>query len=205
MARPLNAREEKFCQLYTADIKRNGAQAAIGAGYSPKSARVQASRMLTRDNVRRRCRELEREAAHAAADNPDELRKYVYRQLISLATSDITDVIKIVLPDDPEYFDAIDQQTEDNDGQRSIPFGDPLLYVCPSDSMPPEVSAAIKSVRRTREGLQVEMHPKDPSLRILAEATGITGGGDLTVNLSFGEKLIAARKRVEGERNGSDD
>ncbi len=102
MAR-LKAQEEKFCQIYTADIKRNGTKAAIEAGYSEKGASVQASRMLRRANIIARVRELEREAAHAAVDNPDELRKFVYRQLVSLATSDITDVVRVVLPEDPDY------------------------------------------------------------------------------------------------------
>ena len=193
----LKAQEEKFCQIYTADIKRNGTKAAIEAGYSVKGAAVQASRMLRRANIRERLRELEREAAHAAVDNPDELRKIVYRQLVSLATSDITDVVKVVLPEDPEYRGAMDQEAEENGGQYGLPFGEPLVYVRPTDSLPSEVTAAIKTIRRTKDGVVVEMHGKDPALRILSEATGIIKGGDLTVNVSIADRIQAARERMK--------
>ena len=196
MARPLSVMEERFCQLYSADMKRNGTQAAIGAGYSEKTSYSQASRLLKRVEVRTRIRELEREAAHAATDNPEELRKHVYRQLVSLATSDITDVVKLVQPEDPLYAQAREQEAESAEGQYALPFGDPLMYVRPTEELPTEVTAAIRSIRRTKEGLHVEMHAKDPSLRILAEAVGIVKGTGVDVSISFGDKLANARERM---------
>lgn len=48
--RPLNEREKKFCREY---IKSgNGQQSAIKAGYAPKNARITASKLLTRANVK---------------------------------------------------------------------------------------------------------------------------------------------------------
>jgi phage terminase small subunit len=52
------ARAERFCQEYMVDS--NGTQAAIRAGYSPKSAHVSASRLLSRDKVKARIAELRR-------------------------------------------------------------------------------------------------------------------------------------------------
>ena len=48
----------------------------------------------------------------AVTDNPEELRKHVYRQLVSLATSDITDVVKLVQPEDPLYGQARERAKE---------------------------------------------------------------------------------------------
>lgn len=45
----LTRKQELFCQEYIKDL--NGTQAAIRAGYSPESARQQASRMLTKDYI----------------------------------------------------------------------------------------------------------------------------------------------------------
>lgn len=45
----LTPRQERFVQEYLKDL--NGAQAAIRAGYSPRSAKEQASRLLTNANV----------------------------------------------------------------------------------------------------------------------------------------------------------
>lgn len=51
-----NAKRERFCREYVKDT--NGHQAAIRAGYSKKTARAQASRLLTDVNVKARVREL---------------------------------------------------------------------------------------------------------------------------------------------------
>ena len=48
-ARPLTARERRFVEEYLVDLM--GEHAAIRAGYSPKTARVQASQVLTRPNI----------------------------------------------------------------------------------------------------------------------------------------------------------
>ena len=58
----LNAKQERFCEEYAVDS--NGAQACMRAGYSPRAAKEQASRLLTKDNVRDRIAELQ--ARHRA-------------------------------------------------------------------------------------------------------------------------------------------
>lgn len=49
--RALNHNQRRFAEEYLID--GNGTQAAIRAGYSPATAKIQASRLLTNDNVRR--------------------------------------------------------------------------------------------------------------------------------------------------------
>lgn len=49
MAKKLTARQRRFAEEFIKD--GNGAQAAIRAGFSPKGAKVHASRMLTDANV----------------------------------------------------------------------------------------------------------------------------------------------------------
>ena len=56
MAKLKDEQWEIFCQEYVVDF--NGTRAAIKAGYTPKSARVQANRLLTNDNIQRRIKEL---------------------------------------------------------------------------------------------------------------------------------------------------
>ena len=53
---PLTPRQEAFCEYYL--TQPTGTLAAVLAGYSPKNARFQASRMLTRANILRRVAEL---------------------------------------------------------------------------------------------------------------------------------------------------
>ena len=49
MSKKLTARQLKFTREYAVD--GNGTQAAIRAGYAPKSARIEASSLLTNVNV----------------------------------------------------------------------------------------------------------------------------------------------------------
>lgn len=48
--RALNPKQERFVREYLVDM--NGTQAAIRAGYSPKTANVQASDLLAKPNIR---------------------------------------------------------------------------------------------------------------------------------------------------------
>lgn len=50
----LSEREKRFCELYAGG--KSGAEAATQAGYAPKSAKVQASRLLTKANVQQHLR-----------------------------------------------------------------------------------------------------------------------------------------------------
>ena len=50
--KPLTERERRFVDAYIGEAAGNGARAAILAGYARGSAKVTASRLLTRANVR---------------------------------------------------------------------------------------------------------------------------------------------------------
>lgn len=55
----MNARKERFCLEYAAS--GNATQAAISAGYSPKTARSQGQRLLTNADIKARIEELQQE------------------------------------------------------------------------------------------------------------------------------------------------
>ncbi len=52
----LRDRQEAFCQHYV--VNKNGSDAAIKAGYAPKTARITASKLLTNANIKARIIEL---------------------------------------------------------------------------------------------------------------------------------------------------
>lgn len=52
----VNEKQLRFCEEYIID--HNATQAAIRAGYSPKSARTQASELLTKPNIQEKIQEL---------------------------------------------------------------------------------------------------------------------------------------------------
>lgn len=56
MAALANKRHEKFCHEYIKDM--NATQAAIRTGYSEKTAKMQGSRLMTKDDIKTRVTEL---------------------------------------------------------------------------------------------------------------------------------------------------
>ncbi len=85
-------REELFCQNYVLDL--SGYQAAVRSGYSPQSARVQASDILTRPNIIQRIHALKREAFRRLDITHDR----ILRELSALAFANLADFLKA----DPE-------------------------------------------------------------------------------------------------------
>lgn len=85
-----NKRHERFCQEYVVDY--NGTQAAIRAGYKEKSARSQASDLLTNPNILLRVRELQHEQVERLAVTQD----YVVLQLLETYQKclEVTPVLK---------------------------------------------------------------------------------------------------------------
>lgn len=71
------ARMERFAQEYVIDL--NGTQAAIRAGYAPKSAHVQASRLLSIDKVALRVAELKAAIAKKYEVTPERVLREVSR------------------------------------------------------------------------------------------------------------------------------
>lgn len=50
--KPLTLKERRFVDAYLGSAKGNGSEAAITAGYAIKSARITASKLLTKANIR---------------------------------------------------------------------------------------------------------------------------------------------------------
>jgi phage terminase small subunit len=84
----LNPKQERFCREYVIDL--DGAKAAIRAGYSKKTAKEQASKLLTIVNVRDRVLELQTNITEKLSKSAlDVLNEY-----IKIGFSNIQDFIK---------------------------------------------------------------------------------------------------------------
>jgi phage terminase small subunit len=82
-------RDERFAREYVIDL--NGEQAAIRAGYAPKSAKVTASRLLTKANVKARIAEL----AKQHADKLNLKAENVLRELSLMGFSNMMNYVKV--------------------------------------------------------------------------------------------------------------
>jgi phage terminase small subunit len=200
----LSGRQERFCAEYINDLKRNQRQAALRAGYSDKGAAVEASRMLKNPNILRRIKELEREALEEAGYSLDSLRLMVMRELVSQATTNVSEIVSVVYAGDEQRQAAIAQMIDANGGQGIMDFGEAMMYIKPTSEWTPEQRAAVRSIEQTKEGIKLGTYDKLAALRLLTDITGLTKA-DVNVNLSVTECLTEARQRVmAGVENGGE-
>jgi len=85
MPKLANPKHERFCQEFIIDL--NGTKAAERSGYSKKTAKVQASRLLTNANIQARIAELKEIRSERTVVTQD----MVLKELMILARSDIRD------------------------------------------------------------------------------------------------------------------
>jgi len=83
----LPARQQRFVDEYLIDL--NGTQAAIRAGYSPRTANQQASRLLTKQSIQEAIAVAKAERSRRTKLMQDK----VIRQLEKIAFADIKDVV----------------------------------------------------------------------------------------------------------------
>jgi phage terminase small subunit len=95
----LTKRQQRFCEEYLTDP--NGAQSAIRAGYSHRSARFTASRLLALPVVKENLAQL----VFNRSDQVDVLNEAVMRKLWSIANADIKDVLTF----DPQKVRSTDE------------------------------------------------------------------------------------------------
>lgn len=117
----LTNKQAAFCLEYMKDF--NGAQAAIRAGYSKKTAESQASRLLSKVKVQQKISELTEEALKRGDVEVD---KWL-RELKRLAFSDMRDIAEwnakdVILKDSQEISDhaaaCVKEVAETKDGVR---------------------------------------------------------------------------------------
>ena len=143
-----NAKHERFCQEYIIDL--NGYKAAKRAKYSEKTARVQASQLLTILNIQERIAELQEKRAERTQVTQD----MVLNELKILALSDFRD-----------YGEIVNQYVIDR------------LKLNTFKEIKGEATRAIKSISEhvTKDGVQLKfkLHGKTHAIELLGKHLGM--------------------------------
>jgi len=112
-------KQDRFCEEYMIDL--NATQAAIRAGYSPKTAREQAPRLLANVSIQNRIAQLQAEQSRRTGVSADR----VVRELAKIAFANASDLI------DPETASVkLDASRDDLAAIQSIKvksFGEDCL------------------------------------------------------------------------------
>lgn len=125
----LSAKQERFCREYIIDL--NATQAAIRAGYSARSANSMAARLIVKDSIQKKIRELQSERAAKLEVSAEA----VVKELARLAFFDPGTVVRVLAGGVLEITPT-DQLTDDqrravaavsqSDGSTRIRFADKL-------------------------------------------------------------------------------
>jgi phage terminase small subunit len=138
----LTEKQRLFVRAYLID--GNGKKAAIAAGYSPKGAEVQASRMLSHVKVQQALAEARKALAATAGVTPE----WVMAQLLELASGDIRQAV--------QWASEVTEVAEDPN------TGVPILQVVnqvrltDSDKLTAAAAAGITEVSQTKGGLKIK-------------------------------------------------
>lgn len=148
---PCTENEKRFCEIYTADLRISGAQAAREAGYSIKSAGSIASELLTYPRVLNEIARLNK----ARFEKSDYHAMDVIRELIKIGHSSIEDI-----------YEEVEIETGEEDF-----LGEPVVATVRRLRSLEKLRnvAAISSVKQGAHGIEVKFWDKNRALDTLAK------------------------------------
>ena len=190
----LTAKQQRFVDEYLIDL--NATQAAIRAGYSPKTADQQASRLLTNVKVRQYLAQRQGERAERTEITQD----MVLKELAKIGFSDIRKVVRW----GETQLRMIGGEEDEED--VLVPYHG--LALIDSSQIDDETAGAIAEVSQGKEGLKVKLHDKKGALVDIGRHLGMfvpAGHADLDAEL---KRLEIEKKRAEIKRlqdGGGDD
>lgn len=161
MSRPLNPKQLRFIDEYLVDL--NGTAAAIRAGYSPRTARVQASDLLLKPDVQRALAAKQ----EARAVRVDAKADDVLRELMRLAFTDIGAIFD-------EQGGLLPVRQMPVDARRAIASVETRVEQHGDD--PPTVITKVKMWDKVKSLELLGKH-----LRLFADKVELTGTQGLTV------------------------
>jgi len=147
----LTAKRRRFCEEYLVDL--NAKQAAIRAGYSPRSAEVEGHRLLRNANVAARLAEAQKIRSERTGITQD-------RVLTELAKIGFSDIRKAI-----NWRANATAMVEDPDtGEERIVATNEVVLIG-SEEIDDDTAAAIAEISQTdKGGLKVKFHDKRGAL-----------------------------------------
>ncbi len=163
-------KQERFCEEYMIDL--NATQAAIRAGYSPKTANEQGSQLLAKLSIQNRIAQLQAEQSRRTGVSTDR----VVRELAKIAfvnAADLIDPKTASLKSDASHDDLAAVQSV-----KVKTFGE--------DGLEQEVKLADKlralDLLGKHLGMYKDTSEKDPAAAALAKAKELLGGVDSAID-----------------------
>lgn len=193
----LTAKQKRFCDEYLIDI--NATQAAIRAGYSPKTAEQTASRLLRNVKVQEYIAKRQKELSRST----EITQERVIKELALIAFSNNADYAHVVEKKMKAEVGGALVDVLDEDGKpvmyRTV---EPVL----TEELTEEQKRALAVIKKGREGLEVKSCDKVKALELLGKHLGIfTDKIEANVNDTTRSELseLLAQRKARGEPDAS--
>lgn len=185
-AKKLAPMQQRFVEEYLIDL--NGTQAAIRAGYSPRTANEQAARLLAKVSVSTAVAEGRAKQSERTGITADK----VIAELARIGFSDIRKAVKWYSQTNVAAVDAdADMEALIEEGAVRIAVANQVELIN-SDEVDDDTAAAISEVSMSATGaLKVKLHDKRAALVDLGRHLGIFSGEGVNVNVNVGVGLGA--------------
>jgi phage terminase small subunit len=193
----LTDKQKRFCEEYLIDL--NATQAAIRAGYSPKTAEQTASRLLRNVKVQEYIAKRQKELSRST----EITQERVIKELALIAFSNNADYSRVVEKKMQTEVDGVLVDVLDEDGK-------PIMYrtVEPvlTDELTEEQKRALAVIKKGRDGLEVKSFDKVRALELLGKHLGIfTEKIEANVNDTTRSELaeLLSQRKARGEPDAS--
>lgn len=193
----LTPKQKRFCDEYLIDL--NATQAAIRAGYSPKTAEQTASRLLRNVKVQEYIAKRQKELSRST----EITQERVIKELALIAFSNNAD-----------YAHVVEKKLQVEAGGTLVDVldkdGNPVMYrtVEPvlTEELTEEQKRALAVIKKGRDGLEVKSCDKVKALELLGKHLGIfTDKIEANVNDTTRSELqeLLAQRKARGEPDAS--
>nr|DAF37691.1 MAG TPA: Terminase small subunit [Caudoviricetes sp.] len=145
--------QDRFVDEWLIDF--NGTQAAIRAGYSERSARSIAGRLLTKDNIQREISRRQKDLQRRTEVSQER----VVKELARVAFADATDYVQVET-----------RTVEKNDGTE---LSYQTVTLTETAELSADQRAAIAGIKQGANGVEVKLHDKIKALELLGRHIGM--------------------------------
>ena len=160
----LTAKQQRFCDEYLIDL--NATQAAIRAGYSPKTAEQLAYQLLQKTSVQNHISELQKKREERTEITQDR----VLHELALIAFAKASDYARVVEKDAMVEVDGNMVPVLDEDGnQVKYRTVEPIL----TDELTEDQKKAIAVIKKCRDGFEIKPYSKIQALELLGKHLGM--------------------------------
>ena len=195
----MTPKQALFVLKYLGEAQLNATRAAVLAGYSPKTATAQGSRLLT--NV-----EVQAAVAAAQARAVQETGITRERWLQEVGRIGFADIRKAVT-----WRSNVVAMVEDEEGVPRLAVTNEVALV-DSGELDDDTAAALSEISQTTQGgLKIKLHDKIKALDLYGKAQGFVAGDGPNVNVTVGvfvdapppetrDEWLARKERERQER-----